>query len=80
MSSSLEVTKVVKPKVSGDFYDLKFPFREYYGDPVDVILETENIEELTAMKLMASNEQKKALDRLIEAIEKYDRIQVKEVW
>ena len=80
MSSNLEVTKVVKPRVSGDFYELKFPFHDYYGSPVDVMLTDENIVELNAMKIMANDKQAKALTILVEAIEKYDRIQVKEVW
>ena len=56
--------------------ELKFALRRLYGEPVNTTLILSNIDSLRGLEAAGVAEARK----LIEAIEKYGRIEVKETW
>lgn len=73
MSSSLEWEPTTKHGKSLEAD--KFALRDVYGDPVNIVLNEENLKELRVMQALG-----KDVKELIELIEKHGSVRVKEVW
>jgi hypothetical protein len=75
MSSTLTAEPINRKKANFGT-ELKFALRKIFGEPIDGMLSKENVNYLLGLEHAGIKEAKS----LIEMIEKYDTIHVKEEW